>query len=269
VNVFSKEKKTHRLTISREHTVRTSSQGTAVEQPTNVYLMLTKSGAKILTFGENEDEFLARLKSLEQQGICPHTQIFRPGEDEWWDSKWLWPRTLRNESAKIPPLDSILISYPLRKETWSPDLLQAILRYHFLFLKDGFRFRSFLGFQPKVEVTLSSEFDEVECGEIADVLWSVYPYRKLTIIPAVSDAVFTPTLVCWRKATITQGTVGIIGIIALLFLLTHPRSVPAKIMVPAMIVTYLILQRKIGSLEKVLVGEAPRRFASQISAPKR
>jgi hypothetical protein len=166
------------ISISRRRIVGTRRDGTTVDWPAN--LILDSHRGKPLVAGVGCD--VAELRWGARQGERPFPPLVEPGQNEWWDVAWRWPRMpVEVERALRPRADgsSVLVIHPLSRETWAPHLAGAMFRYVLADLEGGVWLRS-LGLGPRVTVTLGDHFDEIERGELLDALADAWGARSFS-----------------------------------------------------------------------------------------
>lgn len=155
------------FTIFREHIVGSTAGETWLRAPACLVLTPEKGRPLIASVGEDEAEFLQRVRQALADMRLPTPRVVHPGEDAWWDLAWRWPRPTTEEEQSVPaPADdaSVLFVSPLRRETWAPHLAGAILFYH---LRRHSRGRLL---KPKVVLRRAEDFDEIEWAELSDAL---------------------------------------------------------------------------------------------------
>ena len=116
----------------------------------------------VLTVGETADEIKVRWKSIVVTGdLTDVPRLVLPGEDPWWDARLHSDLFGRDEPTAH---NSFLFIEPLRRETWSTEIVDVLLRY-VLQLGRPWALRA-----PLIALELSRDFSDSEFADIVDAV---------------------------------------------------------------------------------------------------
>jgi hypothetical protein len=242
--------------------------GAVEDAPANIIVGISRGKPTVLAVGEDEATFCAHAEAVLREAKAPPCVFVRPGGHAWWDYQHRWPRERGGNSVPAPADDcSALITYPLRERSWSPYFASAMFTYHLsrlAILPGESPLRSSLRPSIPVLVKLSSEFDDTERGEIADVLRRAYSTRKLTFETPVPPRLRTRASSELRVAKILWYSMLLLGMAACVTIpRVYPHSRPALFApLVLMIIGMKILKRRFTALAEIVEGEAPRRSTS-------
>ncbi len=174
-------------------------EGSVASVAAVVGLTSVRGKVVVVSVGETEGEIRDRVTGLfaAMRPPRPPPVMLRPGRDAWWDAEWRWPPAKRPAGATPPAEDesAVLVIWPLRRESWSPVIAEALLR--FALSQPASRAGSLplasVLLKPRVELELSPDFDAVERGELVDVMRAGWGARRVLLAPGLDVPPSPPT----------------------------------------------------------------------------
>ena len=153
-----------KLHVSRE-TVETTYKSGSTSTKAVVALSTDERRTVVIAVGETSDDLDRNINPLKAP-VRP--TLLHPGADPWWDANWRWPPSAPVGGPLPAASSQVLVIWPLRKDTWSPPMADALFRYVVL-RATGSGWRAAL-FPPPIEVAVDDDFDDTEYAELVDVL---------------------------------------------------------------------------------------------------
>jgi hypothetical protein len=154
------------------------------------YLLLERDRKDVKVFSVGErSELEAIIQEARLAGqIPPGYRLRKPGEDAVWNPHWVWPAVPAKE---LPPLHEALLIRPLQASTWSPPLIEAVLRYAVALVIGLPRFA------PRIELEVSPDFQPIERAELLDVVEGRWGRR---FVSGLDDVARLPQRRAWEPA---------------------------------------------------------------------